>query len=328
MTHETTDYHFPRWMASLLALTLGGLLLSSCGTAPTSGRSVEGAIAIATETAHHAPEKPGRYLGKFVYQQHCGGCHGSVGPALDVPGKRLSEERVTELNAATAERLEARKVEDDIFGKPDYPPVVGPYDDLFDFKWFANGGEFSKYETEETVISPLGERSYYDLFHMLTEEPHGGGTEPINFKERLSDRERWAVVYYISNMALDNGKADWQYVWDQQITLRNKVYGTHCSICHGAVGRGDGPEGHMLVPKPMNFNYIDWASGTKPGYPVTDEYLYEIIANGKIHPGTVVAAGEGDEPRWTGMPWWKDQFREEDMWALVDFIRSTGYVSD
>ncbi|HYE79911.1 MAG TPA: cytochrome c, partial [bacterium] len=196
-------------------------------------------------------------------------------------------------------------------GNPFYPAPVGPYDDLYTFKWFANGTEFGGYVDRNNA--PLADRTYRELFDILR-EPHGQPGRERDFTTLLSDRERWAVVWYIANQGMDNGQEDWQAIWDQQVQLRKNIYGTHCSICHGAVGRGDGPEGHSFDPKPMNFNQLDWAAGVKPGYPVTDQYLYDIIANGKIKPGAVT--------EWTGMPWWKDQLRDSDMWGLVDFIRN------
>ncbi|MEO7993729.1 MAG: cytochrome c, partial [bacterium] len=122
------------------------------------------------------------------------------------------------------------------------------------------------------------------------------------------------------NISMDNGQPDWKQSWDQQIQLRKTLYGTHCSICHGGVGRGDGPEGKHLVPPPINYNNLDWAAGARSGYPVTNSYLFDIIANGKIKPGSQTV--------WTGMPWWKDQLRETDMWGLVDYVRSLTYESD
>jgi len=309
-----------------LGLSLALLLGAACGAAPTGGRAVNEALVTGTELAHHPPERPSRYLGKFIYQQNCSGCHGQVGPMppynLDVPGKRLSTERIEMLDAQKAARMELRKAEPDPF----YPPAQGPYEDLYDFRWFANGGEFSRYANGSK--SPLSDYTYHQLFELLSHGEHGDANQKYDYKALLSDRERWAVVYYIANMGLDNGQADWQHAWDQQIGLRKTIYGTHCSICHGAVGRGDGPEGYKLVPKPMNFTYLDWSAGVKSGYPVTDEYLYEIIANGKIHPSSIEGTPGNPEPRWTGMPFWKDTLREEDMWGLVEYIRSLSYVQD
>lgn len=48
-----------------------------------------------------------------------------------------------------------------------------------------------------------------------------------------------------------------------------------CELCHGASGKGDGPGGAALNPKPRNWTdkaYMDSQ---------TDDQLYEVIYNGK-----------------------------------------------
>jgi cytochrome c5 len=48
-----------------------------------------------------------------------------------------------------------------------------------------------------------------------------------------------------------------------------------CELCHGASGKGDGPGGAALNPKPRN-----WTDKTYMGTK-TDDELYEVIYNGK-----------------------------------------------
>jgi cytochrome c5 len=62
---------------------------------------------------------------------------------------------------------------------------------------------------------------------------------------------------------------------DVSMELGERVVKERCELCHGASGKGDGPGGAALNPKPR-----DW---TEHGYMEarTDEELYEVIYNGK-----------------------------------------------
>lgn len=303
-------------LVACLTLALG------CGTPVAGPREVSSSAELIRRADwEHPPQKPSRTLGKFVYQKHCAQCHGMVKPELPVPGTVLSKEAVDAMDAEAFELRKARlKYEKDVLGKELMKPgQIGPYNDLYEYKWYNNGSDFADYS--ERGLAPLVDYTYHDLFELISHAPHGDDARGFHdFQALLSDRERWAVIYYIANIGLDNGELDWRAEWDAQLGARKNVYGTNCSICHGAVGRGDGPEGHTFMPKPMNFNYMDWSAGVKPNYPVSDMYLYDIIANGKISPGS--------NTEWTGMPWWKDHFREEDMWGLVEYIRSLSYEWD
>lgn len=67
------------------------------------------------------------------------------------------------------------------------------------------------------------------------------------------------------------------------------VYESRCSFCHGVEGKGDGPAGAALQPKPTNF--------TQPTYwkTATPEMARMIVTNGK--PGTaMVPFGQALKP--------------------------------
>ena len=74
---------------------------------------------------------------------------------------------------------------------------------------------------------------------------------------------------------------------------------TTCLACHGIDGRGDGPNAASLDPAPSDFRLH---------VPLhTDPQFYAFIANG--YPGSA-------------MPAWKEQLSPDDIWNLVNFLRS------
>ena len=40
----------------------------------------------------------------------------------------------------------------------------------------------------------------------------------------------------------------------ESLARGREMYDTHCIVCHGAQGRGDGPVGQKFVPQPMELN--------------------------------------------------------------------------
>lgn len=83
------------------------------------------------------------------------------------------------------------------------------------------------------------------------------------------------------------------------------LYRTHCLVCHGAEGRGDGPAARSLNPPPVNFT-------TPPGFQGaglrahTDGELYWAITKGI---------------RGSSMPAYEDILTDEDRWILVWYVR-------
>jgi hypothetical protein len=52
------------------------------------------------------------------------------------------------------------------------------------------------------------------------------------------------------------------------------IYETRCAMCHGAGGKGDGPMGAALTPKPRDLGDPAWQKS------VTDEHIEKIIVGG------------------------------------------------
>lgn len=79
-----------------------------------------------------------------------------------------------------------------------------------------------------------------------------------------------------------------------------ETYDTICALCHGISGRGDGPSGATLRPKPADFR-VHMAAGH------TDQDLFNWVSNGV----------DG-----TAMPVFKDQLSEQQRWDAINYIRS------
>ena len=80
-----------------------------------------------------------------------------------------------------------------------------------------------------------------------------------------------------------------------------ELYRAHCLICHGETGRGDGPAGLSVNPRPADF--------TKPQGidDHSDGELFWYISHG--------IAG-------SSMPAFENILSEEERWILVHYIRS------
>jgi mono/diheme cytochrome c family protein len=76
-----------------------------------------------------------------------------------------------------------------------------------------------------------------------------------------------------------------------------KLFAANCASCHGVAGRGDGPAGAALNPKPADLTAM---AGQHPD----GDFAWKI------------ANGRGPMPAWNG------QLSEKNIWDLVNFINS------
>jgi copper transport protein len=89
---------------------------------------------------------------------------------------------------------------------------------------------------------------------------------------------------------------------ERSLATGEQVYTTYCLACHGESGRGDGPAGLRLVPRPA-----DLRIHTQPGVHTDGEMFYWVSYG---YPGSA-------------MPAWKDTLTEEERWDVINYIRAT-----
>jgi mono/diheme cytochrome c family protein len=89
------------------------------------------------------------------------------------------------------------------------------------------------------------------------------------------------------------------------------LYMTNCMSCHGQMGKGDGPVGQALNPRPRDFSKAQFKfDANGDGSPGSDEDLKMVIKKG--------AAAFGGTPLMA--PW--GQFSDEELSNLVAFVRT------
>ncbi|MGB7731118.1 MAG: c-type cytochrome [Candidatus Acidiferrum sp.] len=91
-------------------------------------------------------------------------------------------------------------------------------------------------------------------------------------------------------------------VTSEGLSEARKLYGYHCSMCHGKDGDGKGD-----LAEQMKLNLKDWRNASSISS-YTDGQLFYIVTNGR---GEMVG-GEGDRTK------------EEVRWNLVNLVRSFG----
>jgi mono/diheme cytochrome c family protein/uncharacterized membrane protein len=89
---------------------------------------------------------------------------------------------------------------------------------------------------------------------------------------------------------------------ERSLGVGEQVYTNNCLTCHGESGRGDGPVGLRLTPRPADLR-IHSAPGVH-----TDGELFYWVSYGFPN---------------SAMPAWKDTLTEEERWDVINYIRAT-----
>jgi mono/diheme cytochrome c family protein len=83
------------------------------------------------------------------------------------------------------------------------------------------------------------------------------------------------------------------------------IFEAHCAICHGPMGRGDGPGAKVIRQKMQDFSDAVAMRG------VNDRFLFDIIKKGSSQFG-----------RSNAMPAWGMKLTDEEIRAVVAYIRA------
>ena len=81
------------------------------------------------------------------------------------------------------------------------------------------------------------------------------------------------------------------------------IYDVRCATCHGDSGKGDGPAGQGLTPKPVDFSTV--VSDT------ADNFLFYRISEG----GAM-------DPFNSAMPAFKSILSENEIWQVISYIKT------
>lgn len=95
--------------------------------------------------------------------------------------------------------------------------------------------------------------------------------------------KQWLVCLLFTVAACDP-RGEVKEVRAVQVTEKDRKlarlqFMSYCAACHGKYGRGDGPTGKSMIPRPRNWTDAGWQKS------VTDERLYEVIRDGGARHG-------------------------------------------
>ena len=85
------------------------------------------------------------------------------------------------------------------------------------------------------------------------------------------------------------------------IAAGKKLYDAQCASCHGPTGKGDGKAGALLKPLPSDISDTEWKHGSSDGE------IFTVIRDGA---------------RQTGMRAYGSRIPANDIWNLVNYVRS------
>jgi mono/diheme cytochrome c family protein len=116
----------------------------------------------------------------------------------------------------------------------------------------------------------------------------------------LSEPQRWNVVAYAYSLSMEK----------DALTSGEALYQENCSRCHGAQGKGNGPDAGSLSTRPADFTDQARMAGKSTAA------LYDAISKGSgPDMPAFVSAGEGHA-----------QLSEEQRWSLAAYLRALSFA--
>ncbi len=122
---------------------------------------------------------------------------------------------------------------------------------------------------------------------------HPEGSSMPDYTGVFTDRERWDISAHLYMMNLDSN----------DLILGKQLYTNNCALCHGELGKGDGPQSSDVTISPPDFSFQPILSGK------TDRELASVVESGAV--GI--------------MPAYRDIFSDIDTQAVVSYIRSLSF---
>jgi mono/diheme cytochrome c family protein len=328
-----------KWNIAFAAIALLGLGCAKDGlgsntptTAIQAANAVPGTLEGAPVEAPYPLGLPSAIKGRPIYQANCASCHGTYWTAqekLDIAvSKPETMDRLKEEGRLPGNPLEKAKNGPDFYSR-DWRFRRTP-SDLYNL--IAYGSDRLVSDGHGGFVPEKDKKTGAFLGKV---HPGPDGTLGKGWKESLKEKRGgllvapndplpvWHAVYYVWSRSIAGaGPQRYKESWD--------VYGQNCNVCHGTIGKGDGPLSATLNPQPFNFH------NRKAMAEQTDEFLFWRISEGgqfKKIPESIQKTMSRTAlglyvHQWSAMPAWKGVLTEEQRWLAVDGVRLKSYEQD
>jgi len=163
-------------------------------------------------------------------------------------------------------------------------------------------------------LSRVAERRPADYVRRMIEDPQRTAPMSIMPKVPMAPSTRELIIAYVARAAtaavpaVRAGKADTAAHQSSALSRGARdaavLYGRYCAPCHGARGRGDGPNAAYLSVPPTA--HADSALMARR----SDDRLFDAIYSGGYPLGRSVA-----------MPAYGETFTRQEVWSLVRYLR-------